>query len=71
MNHQKEKKNPQLCMNPSQNPQFRFAQFSAIETQELELGTHLMPPGRCLSLRGPPEHAQLRRGQGSRAAVPS
>jgi hypothetical protein len=30
-----------------------------------------MPPGRCLSLQGPPEHAQLRRGRGSRAIVPS
>lgn len=31
----------------------------------------LMPPCRCLSLRGPPELPQFRRGQGCRAAVPS
>jgi hypothetical protein len=30
-----------------------------------------MLTGRRLSLRGPPEHPQLRRGRGSRAAVPS
>jgi hypothetical protein len=30
-----------------------------------------MPPRRCLSLRGPPELPQLRRGQGCRAATHS
>jgi hypothetical protein len=49
-------------MNPSRNPQFCFEQFSAIETQEHELGTHLTPPGRCLSLWGLPEHPRSSEG---------